>query len=343
MAGNLGELVQMIATLSGVKAQKRKLDLDEQQLAQQAEQFAQVGEENKFAAALKLIAGSSAKTREGLQGLLGTLAPHHREAAMAMLQGQPIDPAVQQAESIQAGRAAMSPEQLGVLGQEAATINATGQNMGALAQSQFAGALAQGAAQQLTPQMAQAYAERSASGRDPITAAVQQAQMQGGMVNPMAQIGAGLRQTAAQQAQIGLGYANVAVDQERNRQGWAGLDQAERKMAAEYGLDKLKLGMMGQKGAAGGGLTGDDWLKAVTTMPTLLNDINKNTSDKAGNMARIRLFNMLNFQTGSTVPMLPLEGPGAPGKTGLLQQFFTGAGVLGTQPTAWPGTAAPGR
>lgn len=345
MAGNLGELVQMITALSGVKAQRRQLELQEQQMAQQASQFAQQGEEAKFASALKLIAGSSAKTREGLQGLLDTLAPEHREAAMAALQGQPIDPTVTHAADIQQGHAAMSPQQLAMVQNEAATGNATGMNVGGLMQSQLGGVLAGGAAQQVTPQMAQAYAERAATGRDPITAAVQAQQMASGAVPFMAQVQAGQRMAAPQAANVALGYAGIAQQDRGLNFNYAQLDQREREMAANYGLDKMLKTAEAMKytsGAGGaGGLTGAAWLDGMQKLPNILNDINKNTSDTAGNLARIRVYNSLNQALGSPVPMLPLVGEGAPGKLGLLDQmrnWAVGGPKLGnyTAEGAWP-------
>lgn len=330
MAGNLADLVQMIATLSGVQAKKRELDLNAQQLQQQATQFAQLGEENKFTSALKLIAGSSSKTREGLTSLIDTLAPQHREAAMAFLSGQPIDPTVTHAQDIQAGQAAMSPGQLATVQNEAATQNATGMNVGQMAGSQLGGVMATGAIPQVTPAMTQGYAERAATGRSPIEAAVQQQQMASGLVTPMARIGAGVQQTAGQAAQIGLGYANVNL-------GYGQLDQAERKMAADYGLDKMLKEAEAQHyvtGGKGAGLTGQAWLEGMQKLPNILNDINKNTSDKAGNMARIRVYNSMNAALGAPVPMLPIEGEGSPSKVGVFQQFMRG--MTGGPTMPWP-------
>jgi hypothetical protein len=346
MAGNLGELVQMITALSGVQAQKEKLRLDEQQLSQQASQFAQQGEEQNFANALKLIAGSSAKTRQGLEGLLNTLAPHHREAAMAYLQGQPTDPQVLHAQDIEAGRSTMSPQQLAAVQNESATQNATGMNVGALGASQLGGTLAAGAIPQVTPAMAGAYAERAASGRSPVEAAVQAQQMASGAIPFMAKAQAGQVMTAPQQAQIGLGYANVAVAKEGNRLQWANLEQDERKMAADYGLRKIMaeadaMKAAGGAGGAAGGLTGAAWLDGMQKLPQILNDINKNTSDKAGNMARINVYNTLAHSLGQDHLIIPYSGEGAPGKVSTFQQFTRGLGINRPGIENTPGASAP--
>lgn len=340
MAGNLGELVQMISALSEVQARKRQLKLGEDQLAQQAQQFASTERGQDFTQAIKLIAGSSQKTREGLNTLVDSLAPQYQDAARAFLHGQPIDPTVIHAQDIQQGHDAMSPGQLGVVQNESAVQNATGMNVGGLAGSQLQGALAAQAIPQVTPQLGAAYAERVASGRTPAQAAVENAQIGGGMIPAMAKIAGGLQQSAGQAAQTGLGYANLNFN-------YAQLDQNERKMAAEYGLDKMLKTAEAMKYASGGAgqLTGQAWLDGMQKLPQILNDINKNTSDKAGNIARIRLFNATNAALGSPVPMLPLEGEGAPTKVPVIDQMgrslFGGPKVSdylqgGGQSMPWP-------
>lgn len=339
---NLGELVQMITALSSVQARKRELDLNEQQLAQQASQFAQQGEEAKFVSALKLIAGSTQKTRQGLEGLINTLAPQHREAAMAFLQGQPTDPTVLHAQDIEAGHSAMTPQQLAMVQNESAVQNATGMNVGGLAASQLGGVLAGGAAQSVTPEQAAAYAERAATGRDPLTAAVQNQQIAGGLVPFIAKTTAGAAMTVPQSAQIGIQQGQLAVSRGQLNFNYAQLDQEERKMAAYYGLDKMLKTAEAQKyanGGAGGagGLTGAQWIDGMRGMTNILNDINKNTSDAAGNIARKRVFNSINEALGNPLPAIPLEGPGSPGKVGFFQQFLSGAGLTGAgSPSPWP-------
>ena len=320
MAGNLGELVQMISALSEVNARKRQLALGEQQLAQQASQFADTQKGNDFTQAIKLIAGSSAKTREGLSTLVDSLAPQYRDAAKAFLSGQPIDPTVVHAADIQAGHDAMSPQQLAAVQNESATQNATGLNVGQLANSQLGAAIANGAIPQVTPAMTGAYAERVASGRSPIEAAVQGQQL----ADPrtvvfMSQVAAGQRMSAPQAAQIGVGMANVNL-------GYANLDTEERKWTAYYGLDKLLKTAEAMKYASGGAgqLTGQAWLEGMQKLPSILNDINKNTSDKAGNIARIRIYNATNAALGSPVPMLPLAGEDAPSKVEVSTQMYRG-------------------
>lgn len=323
MAGNLGELVQMISALSDIQARKRQLALGEATLAENARQFAQNEKGQDFASAIKLIAGSSAKTREGLTTLVNSLAPEYQDAARAFLQGQPIDPQVLHAQDIQSGLAAMSPQQHAVLANEAATQNATGMNVGAMGQSQLLGQLATQAAPFITPDVAHGYAERVSTGRTPGQAAVENAQITGGMIPTMAKIAGGLQQSAGQAAQTAVGMANVNL-------GYANLDHEERKMAAYYGLDKLLKTAEAQKYARGaGGLTGAQWIEGMKGLTGILNDINKNTSDEASNMARRRVFNAMNQELGSPLPMLPIAGEGAPGKVGLPTQLFRGITGMG--------------
>lgn len=338
--GNLGELVQMITSLSGVQAQKRQLDLNQQSITNQASQFAETGAENDFTAALKLIAGSSSKTRQGLEGLVNSLAPQYKEAALAYLHGQPIAPGTLQAQDIQAGREAMAPGQLAAVQGEAATTNATGMNLGQFGQSQVGGALAAGALPQLTQQEAGAYGQRMASGQTPADAAVGQYQVSHGMIPGIAKIQGGLGMTAGQAAQVGLGYAGVNFN-------YAQLDQSERKMAADYGLDKmLKTAEAAKYGRGGvGGMTGQAWLDGMAKLPNILNDINKNSSDPASNAARKRVYNTLATALGQDQLVLPMQGDASPGKVGMLNQLLRG--LTGMSPTigtnsplgAWP-TAA---
>ena len=336
MAGNLGELVQMISALSDIQARKRQLALGEATLAENARQFATQGEEQNFASALKLIAGSSAKAREGYGQLLSTLSPEHRAAAEAFLSGQPIDPTVTHAQDIQAGHAAMSPQMLGTVQQESAVQNATGMNVGATASSQLLGQLASQAAPFITPDVAHGYAERVATGRTPGQAAVENAQIAGGMIPTMALIAGGLQQSAGQAAQ-------TAVAREGINFQYAQLDHEERKFAAYYGLDKMLKTAEAQKAAgAAGGLTGAAYFEALKSMTGILNDINKNTSDEASNMARRRLYNHTNAMLGNPLPPLPIAGEGAPGKVGLPTQLWRGVtgmgpGLGGTEGgIAWP-------
>jgi hypothetical protein len=140
------------------------------------------------------------------------------------------------------------------------------------------------------------------------------------MIPAIAQIAGGLRQTAGQAAQTALGYAGVNFN-------YAQLDQREREMAAQYGLDKILKTAEAQHyltGGKAGGLTGPQWVEAMGKMTNILNDINKPSSDKAGNLARIRIFNSMNEALGSPLPPIPLQGEGAPGKVSALTQLYRG-------------------
>lgn len=338
MANNLSDLIGMIATLSGIQNQRRELDLRDKSIQEQASQFAQLGEESKFQTALKVIAGASAKSRQGLGDLLSTLSPQHRAAAEALISGQPIDPSVLGAQDVQAGRDAMTPQQTAMVQNEAATRNATGMNAGQLGGSQLGAQLSVGALPYVTPQMQQAMAERAASGRTPAQAAVEATQISGGMIPKIAAIQGGMAMTAGQQAQVGLGYGQLNAT-------YAQLDQNERKMAADYGLDKMLKEAEAQHyltGGKGAGLTGQAWVEALQKQGNLLNDINKNSSDRAGNMARIRIYNATNEALGNPLPALPIEGDAAPGKTGLMTQIWRStAGNSPTLDNLMPPPAAP--
>lgn len=325
----LGELVQMISALSGVQNDRRRLDQTEEQLKQSASQFAQLGQEREFGRALTLIAQGNQKSREALKTALGHLAPHYRAEAEAAMQG-PIDPGVQAADAAQAGYAAAGPQGQGMLNQEAATRAFTGMNVGQVGASQIGGQLAGDS--QISPDQRAAYVQRIASGQTPLTAQVESSTIAQGLVPRMARIGAGAELSAPQAAQNTIAQGQLAVANIGASQGWAQLDQNERKMAAEYGLDKmLKSAQAAKALGAGGGLTGQEKLDAIKTMSTIINDINNPRSDEQGNKGRIRIFNTLADETGQ--PWLKLPDPGGstgtPANQGAFHQFMQSLSGLG--------------
>lgn len=326
----LGELVQMISALSGVQNDRRRLDQQQEQLKQSASQFAQLGQEREFGRALEIISKASSQTREGLRTAMQYLAPHYRPAVEAFLNGQPIDPSVQAAQASQEGYAAASPDQRSALNAEAATRTMTGMNVGQTGASQIMGQLAQGAAP--TPDQRGGYVQRIATGQTPIAAQVESSQIAQGLVPQMARIGAGAELSAPQAAQNTIAQGQLAVANIGASQGWAQLDQNERKMAAEYGLDRiLKMAQAQRALGLGGGLQGQERLDAMKAMSSIINDINNPRSDAQGNKGRIRIFNSLADETGQ--PWLKLPDPGGqqetPKNAGAFHQFMQGLSGFG--------------
>lgn len=319
----------MISALSSVQNDRRRLDQQEEQIRQSASQFAQLGQEREFGRALQLIAQGNQKSREALRTALGHLAPHYRAEAEAAMQG-PIDPSVQAADAAQAGYAAAGPQGQGMLNQEAATRAMTGMNVGQLGASQVGGGLAADA--QITPDQRAAYVQRMASGQTPLGAQVENSTITQGLVPFIARTTAGAQLTAPQAAQNTIAQGQLAVANIGASQGWAQLDQNERRMAAEYGLDKmLKSAQAAKALGAGGGLTGQEKLDAIKTMSTIINDINNPRSDEQGNKGRIRIFNTLADETGQ--PWLKLPDPGGsagtPANQGAFHQFMQSLSGLG--------------
>lgn len=330
MPGNLGELIQMITGLSQIQDRRRQLDLSEEQLHNQASQFSTTQQSGEFTQALKLIAGSSAKARQGMKQLVGSLAPQYQEAAMSYLNSQPVDPSVIHAGNVQTGDANMDPSQRAVVQNEAAVGNSTGMNVGQMGASQLVGQLAGGAQAQVTPQMMQDFAQRTANSQTPVDAAVGHAQIAGGMVPGMASIGAGQSLSAPQ-------AANLGVQQNQLAQGWAGLEQKDREMALTYGLNRDKLNA---KLGPGGILTGQEWLDAVTKLPAILNDMNSPKADKVSNQARAKVYNLLVDITGVGADK-KLNFGDVGGGASPIHNFISGFMGNGASPTPWPTMSAP--
>lgn len=324
----LGELLQMISTLSGIQNDKQRLSLAERQLQQGASQFAQMGQEREFGQAIQLMAQGNQKSREALDKALTHLAPHYRAQVEAMM-NNPVDAGVQRADAMQSGVAALTPQQRGTFDQEAASTGLTGMNTGGVQSSQLLSQLAGGAQSQITPDQIQAFAERTATGRSPIEAMVQGQQVTQGLVPAMARIGAGTQMSAAQAAQNTVGMGNLA-------QGWAQLDLGERRMAMEYGINLAKMDKR---------LTDPkDRLQAVDAMSKLINDINNPRSDAKGNLGRIKLFNLLAGQVDPELAFPADQAPANPGAVTRYWQSLPGNapqvpyGTRGMAPPAGPNT-----
>lgn len=346
----LGELVQLIGTLSGIQNDKQRLALQEKQLTEQSSQFAQLGQEKEFGQAIQLMAQGNAKSREALSKALGHLAPHYREQVLAMM-NNPVAGGVQAEDAAQAGYAAAGPGGQAVLNQEATTRNTTGMNVGQVGASQVGGQLAAGA--QVTPDQSAGYVQRIATGQTPIQAAVDQSQAGQGLVPFMAKTTAGAALTAPQAAANTVALGQLGVAQGQLSVGWASLDQNERKLAADYGLDKmLKSAQAAKALGLGGSLTGQEKIEATKAMSTIINDINNPRSDAQGNKGRIRIFNALADETGQ--PWLKLPDPGGaagtPGSSSAFSQFYQGlsgfgprvpGGPLAPLPTVAPNQQSP--
>ena len=233
------KMIGLISALAQIQSQRRQLDLQEAEFTEGKSRFAQQmgfqekSEQFKKASQLlDMIAKSSSESRKGLYDL-GKLQGMSEQEVQALTQFGMNAPEsleiLKQRGAAQGLQAGATPMQ-----QEIASSNLTGQNMGQQALSQFQNALAGGAQGQLTPQMMQSFAERSASGQNPLQALVAQNIMQNpNMVKRMAEMGSGTGLSAEAQANLDLGNRNAATAEAGVRQRLTEVEQQTAARLAE--------------------------------------------------------------------------------------------------------------
>lgn len=298
MPGGMEKMVRIISALADIQNTRRKLDLDEQNAKTQREQFAQqfgfARDSEHFKKAttlLQQIAQTSTAARSPIVELSKLLGMSEQEA------GQFAQYAASAPESLETMRNAQIQAGLGPSAspfqREVAASQLTNQNQGQLAQSGLMQGMAQGAQGMVTPQMQQGFAERSATGRNPLEAFIQQQIMQNpAMASRMAGITAGTQQSAAQAA--GNAVANRGVDAQ-----YAGVQQraieAENQIAAQLAAGK-----------------GRSSLQDGTDVARTANDLLKTMADPKANQAvrdqAMAQYNMLMQQAG--MPQLMWQTPG---------------------------------
>jgi len=332
MPGGMGQVLQLLSTLSEIQDRRRRLDLEERQLEAGKQQFAssiQLNErDQKWKEISKLLDTIGATSTEGRSALtqLGTslgLDPASVQALANYGLNAPETLQTMQQKAAAAGQQQLQGTPQGQQVQrEAYTGAVTGMNQGQVAQSgtaqqvfgqpldqygkDFLGYVRQGAALHMAGQAA-----------DPFTAAV----------NAMAQQTPGATQTAMNQNVLGMPTpvqaANIDINRGQLQLGFANLNQNAINAAADNALRQLQI----QATMAGNG--GDQAsllnarVNALTEMRHAAEDAMKPGADKTAKYLFMAQYNALARASGW--PPINNESD-IPGAAGFLGRVFNRMG-----------------
>lgn len=330
-----GQFIQMLSTLSEIKARNRQLDMQEKQYNSALKQYEEEHHDKDITELLQGLAASTADSRNALIKLKGkNFTADEISYLEQFAAGQPIDPRLFSAESVGRGVKAMAGTPMQALAdREAALRNNTGGGIGTLNTSNFQGGLMAG---QPAPGQVQMAQDRLASGMDPQALAIMQSQQEQGLVPQMAKIQAGaalsLPQIAAntltgrgldiqqQQANTGSQQATAQGNywQSQAEVAWAGLRQEDRKIAQEFGLESL----FGKGKGGAGAMTAAQQVEAQVGLSKIIAQMSDPQTDERARSSLIGIFNTAVATMG--LDHLLINNPQeAPQKVQMFQRWFS--------------------
>lgn len=323
----MGQMIQLLSTISDMQNRRRALDLEERRLEQDKGQAAQAfgfqeksNEYKKFADFIDLAMRAPVEVRGNLESAAQAagLTPQMAQAISALAMNAPKSIEDMKRQAVAQGMSQVNPG-------EVASAQMTGQNLGGQAQSGLQAILAGGAQQRVTPQMQQGFAQRAATGQNPLDALLGSVIMQNPqMMGRLAATTAGTQMTAAQAAQNAVGQAGVQAEYASIRQ--RGI-QSEMEIAERLATARQ----------TGMGMTPQIMVDAFGKVSELQKEVNDPKASQASRTSAKAAYNELVKLMG--MPQLMYQDPNQGGPAGVMDR--AGTAMTGPQSPNPPMTQGP--
>lgn len=335
MPEGMGRMIQMISALAQIQNQRRALDQQERQHEEAKRQFGlQLGfneksqEYKKFADLVDLYGRSAAEARGAIDELAQQAFPNDPAKQQALKHfGLSAPETAEAIKNVAIGRGFRNPSTATPQELEAASQATTGMPTGGVAQSGLQAILAARAQPFVTPQMSQGYAERAATGREPLAAGVQSRILgDPNLIAKLAGVTAGTEMSAPQAAQADIGAGGVQAQ-------FAGVRQRDVEAQSQF-IEHL------MQQSARGALTGSDIIAGYKYLTDITNDIATKKGDKNFTLQKMAEYNRM---AAILDPSLMRNDPNTlPDAAGLMERARRALG--GSPPGLTPpvGLAPPG-
>lgn len=286
--------LQLMGQLTGMRQQQQQLDDAWDRHQEQIRQFNKVQGTKELYDAVDAVQKLPADARGDFLVALAQTDPTLAEKLQGFSRSMMEAPQYQQQRDVQAGRAAMAPQQLGAAQQEAYLRQMTGGGAGQLAASTAQAGAIQGAQTSMNPQQLgaanEAYMLRMLAGQTPEQFQLGQSLIQQNLIPGMARQQAGVELSLAQKQDIALRTGQLEL-------GWANLNQGDRQLAQQYDIhkDQIEAGKYASKMQLlqQGRLDPKTMLDISGVALKILEDLEKDTADKNTNMGRARVWNQI--------------------------------------------------